>query len=67
MVRFSPMGTKYLFNRLHLPTMERKERGVEMEEIENIYKRIWELKTKAKIADVKAEIQKLQQSIDKKK
>ena len=66
MVRFSPMGTKHLFNRMYLPTMERKEGGMEMEKIESIYKRIWELKTRAKIEDVKMQIQKLQQSIDKK-
>lgn len=33
--------------------------------IDNIYKRIWELKTRARIADVKTQIQKLQQEIDK--
>ncbi len=66
MVRFSLMGIEYLFNRVYLPSMERKEGGVEMEKIESIYKRIWELKTRAKIEDVKKQIQKLQQSIDKK-
>ncbi len=64
MVRISLMGIDYLFDRLYLPSMERKEKGVEMEKIDNIYKRIWELKTRAKIEDVKKEIQKLQQSLD---
>lgn len=36
-----------------------------MEKIDNLYKRIWELKMRAKIEDVKTEIQKLQQEIDK--
>jgi hypothetical protein len=35
-----------------------------MKGINEIYKRIWELKTQSRIKDVKAEIQKLQQSID---
>jgi len=39
---------------------------MEKESGKNIYKRIWELKTKAMIEDVKTQIQKLQQSIDKK-
>lgn len=35
-----------------------------MKGINEIYKRIWELKTQSRIKDVKAEIQKLQQSVD---
>lgn len=35
-----------------------------MEKIAEIYKKIWELKTKSKIEDVKTQIQKLQQSVD---
>jgi len=45
--------------------MERKEERMGMDKIGDIYKRIWELKTKAKIEDVKKEIQKLQQQIDR--
>ena len=36
----------------------------DMKGINEIYKRIWELKTQSLIKDVKGEIQKLQQSID---
>lgn len=35
-----------------------------MEKIAEIYKKIWELKTRSKIEDVKTQIQKLQQSLD---
>ena len=46
--------------------INRMKYGMEKESGKNIYKRIWELKTKAMIEDVKTQIQKLQQSIDKK-
>lgn len=46
-----------VYNRINMVKMEEK--------IDNIYKRIWELKTRARIADVKTQIQKLQQEIDK--
>ena len=35
-----------------------------MEKVNELYKRIWELKTQAHIKDVKGEIQKLQQMLD---
>lgn len=35
-----------------------------MEKVNELYKRIWELKTQAHIKDVKGEIQKLQQTMD---
>lgn len=35
-----------------------------MEKVNELYKRIWELKTQSHIKDVKAEIQKLQQTMD---
>lgn len=67
MVGFTDMGIIYIRNRMHLFTMERKEKGVEMEKIGDVYKRIWELKTRAMIEDVKKEIQKLQQSLNHKR
>lgn len=59
------MGTIYIRNRMYLLSMERKEERMGMDKIGDIYKRIWELKTRAKIEDVKKEIQKLQQQIDR--
>lgn len=35
-----------------------------MEKVNELYKKIWELKTQAHIKDVKGEIQKLQQTMD---
>jgi hypothetical protein len=35
-----------------------------MKGLNEIYKRIWELKTQSRIKDVKEEIQKLQQSVN---
>jgi len=36
----------------------------DMKGLNEIYKRIWELKTQSRIKDVKEEIQKLQQSVN---